>query len=186
MAEINLATPTGIAALNPVSGLFYGVFRGEMEAEVKAGKAFGLAFPELINRATTAGERAAPGARAALRIGPDEVLLIAPEAEGEAILSAIAKACAKTAYSLVDVSHRQQGYILAGAQAVALINSGCPLDLALEAFPVGMATRTLFHKAEIILWRVSEDAFRIESWRSFRPYIEGMFTEAAKDHLPLN
>ena len=184
MAEIALSAPAGIAALKPVSGLAYGVFRGNADAEAKAGNAFGLAFPHQMNRATTAGERAAPGARAALRIGPDEVLLIVPEAEGEAIFAAVGKACAKNAHSLVDVSHRQQGYALVGEQAEALINSGCPLDLSTLAFPVGMATRTLFHKAEIILWRVGEDAFRIEAWRSFGPYIEGMFAEAAKDHLP--
>lgn len=182
MADI---APSGIAALKPVSGLAYGVFRGDAETEAVAGKVFGLVFPAAVNRAATSGERAAPGARAALRIGPDEVLLIAPETEGEAVFAAIGKACAKNAHSLVDVSHRQQGYILAGSQAGALINSGCPLDLSAAAFPPGMATRTLFHKAEIILWRLGEDAFRIEAWRSFGPYIEGMFAEAGKDHISL-
>ena len=43
-----------------------------------------------------------------------------------------------------------------------------------------MCTRTIFGKAEIILWRTADDAFRIEIARSLAPYMveflrEGMF-----------
>jgi sarcosine oxidase subunit gamma len=52
-----------------------------------------------------------------------------------------------------------------------MLNAGCPLDLDERAFPVGMATRTLFMKADIVLWRVAEQKFHIEVWRSFAPYV---------------
>ena len=38
-------------------------------------------------------------------------------------------------------------------------------------FPVGMCTRTLFAKAEIVLWRTGENVFQIEVWRSFADYL---------------
>ena len=75
-----------------------------------------------------------------------------------------------TAHSLVDVSHRQIGLIASGPAAARVLNAGCPLDLDPRAFPVGMATRTLYDKAEIVLWRRGESAFHVEVWRSFAPY----------------
>ena len=64
-----------------------------------------------------------------------------------------------TAHSLVDVSHRQIGLVVSGPAAARALNAGCPLDLGLKAFPVGFATRTLFDKAEIVLWRRAQETF---------------------------
>ena len=51
---------------------------------------------------------------------------------------------------------------------------------SLKAFPVGFATRTLFDKAEIVLWRRAEATFHIEVWRSFAPYLAASLAEAAR------
>jgi sarcosine oxidase, subunit gamma len=155
------------------------VFRGPPEAEAAAGAAYGLAFPEKLNRAASIGERGQPGARVALRIGPDELLLITPEMEGAAVAAALEAACAGLPHALVEVSDRHLGLVIEGPQAADLLNSGCPLDLDEAAFPVGMVTRTLFHKAEIVLWRMGPTLFRIEVWRSFAPYVEALLEEAA-------
>ena len=85
-----------------------------------------------------------------------------------------------TAHSLVDVSHRQIGLIASGPAAARVLNAGCPLDLDLKAFPVGFATRTLFDKVEIVLWRRAETNFHIEIWRSFASYLAGSLAEAAR------
>ena len=61
--------------------------------------------------------------------------------------------CRDLAHSLVDVSQRQAGLAVDGPRARDLIASGCPLDLDPESFPVGMCARTLFAKAEVVLWR---------------------------------
>jgi sarcosine oxidase subunit gamma len=57
---------------------------------------------------------------------------------------------------------------------------GCPLDLDTAAFPVDTAARTLFGKAEIVLWRTGDDTFHVEIWRSFAPYVVGLLTEFAR------
>ena len=62
-----------------------------------------------------------------------------------------------------------------------MLNAGVPLDLSLKAFPVGMATRTIFEKAEIVLWRTGEQEFRVEVWRSFAPYVLAMLQAADRD-----
>ena len=43
-----------------------------------------------------------------------------------------------------------------------------------------MATRTIFDKAEIVLWRRGEFAFHVEVWRSFAAYLVAALTEAAR------
>lgn len=171
----------GLAGLVPVTGLARFVLRCDAAVEPLAGSSMGLALPAAINRGASKGERGMPGARVALRLGPDELLLIVPEADGEAVRTALAAALAGHPHSLVEVSSRNVGFVLAGPHAADMLNAGCPLELSLAAFPIGMATRTIFHKAEITLWRVAENAFRIEIGRSFAPYLVGMIEETARD-----
>jgi sarcosine oxidase subunit gamma len=135
--------------------------------------ALGLSLPETM---CLSGES---GGRAALHLGPDEWLLRAPQDDG-AWVEAIAPALNGQPFSLVDISHRQVAVMLAGGSAEAILATGCPLDLRIEAFPVGMCTRTVFAKAEILLWR-RERGFLVEYWRSFSDYVEGLLVQAEQD-----
>ena len=83
-------------------------------------------------------------------------------------------------HSLVDVSHRQIGLTVSGPQAATLLSAGCPLDLDAGAFPVGMCTRTMLSKAEVVLWRTAAFEFRLEVWRSFAAYVTAYLAEAAR------
>jgi sarcosine oxidase subunit gamma len=83
--------------------------------------------------------------------------------------------------SLVDVSDRYRGLALHGPCAAELLNEGCPLDLADAAFPPGSCTRTLFGKAEIILWRPHAEEWRLLVARSFTPYLLALLREALAD-----
>lgn len=172
-AHAGLFIPEALG-LTPVDTLARALFRGGEAAEALAAKAFGVPFPA-INRASGEAE-----GRAALRLGPDEVLLFMPETESEAVFASLNVALAKAAHSLVDITHRQQGFRLEGPSAARILNAGCPLDLGLAAFPLGMATRSLFFKAEITLWRQGEHAFHIECGRSFVPYLVMMLENAMK------
>jgi sarcosine oxidase, subunit gamma len=117
------------------------------------------------------------GARTALWLGPDEFLLLA--AAGEPLADGLGQALHGHPHALVDVSHRQCALELRGAEAADMLNAGCPLDLHMVSFPVGMCTRTVLAKAEVILWRTEPDAFRIEMMRSFAPYVRAFLEEAA-------
>ena len=145
---------------------------GSVAAAVQA---FGVALPNEACRA------AVSGSRAALWLGPDEWLLLAPPDDAAAIVRQFAGALAGAPHSFVDVSHRSAAIAIEGAQAATLINHGCALDLAHAAFPAGMCTRTVFEKAEIILWRVEEHTYHVEIERSFAPYVWRMLTEARED-----
>ena len=69
---------------------------------------------------------------------------------------------------------------LAGPRAARTLNCGCPLDLDMAAFPVGMCTRTVLEKSEIILWRTGPDEFQIGVWRSFAAYVRGLLEEGGR------
>lgn len=108
---------------------------------------------------------------AALWLGPGEwLLLIAPE-RAVAVEAALRAELAAEAFSLVEISHRQTSISLSGPRAAQRLNAGCPLDLDPASFPPGMCTRTVFAKAEIVLWRTGVEEFHIEVWRSFAPYL---------------
>lgn len=151
------------------------ILQGGPAARAAAGAAFGVPLPERACRASTLAERAA------LWLGPDEQLLLAPAAETDALAARLEAALAGTAHSLVDVSHRQVALELSGPQASAILNSGCPLDLDLTVFPIGMCTRTLLGKVEIVLWRRGSAEFHLEVWRSFFDYVSRWLLEAAAD-----
>jgi sarcosine oxidase, subunit gamma len=106
----------------------------------------------------------------ALQLGPDEWLLLDCQAKTHA-----------GPQSSVDVSNRQIGIALDGPRIAEILSCGVALDLDQRAFPIGMATRTLLGKAEIILWRTGEASWQIEVWRSYAPYALRYLQQAIAD-----
>ena len=114
--------------------------------------------------------------------GPDEHLLIVAESEATTFAGRTrASALAGLPHSLVDVSHRQVSLELRGPYAEWLLAAACPLPLDVEAFPVDACTRTVFAKAEIVLWRTGSDAFRVEVARSYCRYVVDLLGEVARE-----
>jgi sarcosine oxidase, subunit gamma len=148
------------------------IWHGDAVARAAASRAWGVAFPETACRAI------AQGSRATLWLGPDEYLLWdAERSSGAAAAAALEQALRDIPHALVDVSHRQIALVVAGAHAEPILNGACPLDLDIQAFPVGMCTRTVFAKADILLWRTGIDTFHMEVWRSFAAYVTGLLEE---------
>lgn len=169
-ARLNVLAPASIAPLPPAARYVLQMDPAHAAGLGLAG-GFDLAGPINSCRSTDAG--------LAARLGPYEWLLIARDAD-EAAGRGVAEALAGTHHSLVEVGHRNTGIAVAGAQATAVLNAGCALDLSDAAFPAGSATRTLLGKAEIVLMRPgTERIYRVECWRSFATYVHGFLTEAA-------
>jgi len=154
------------------------ILQGDRPARDAAGRAFGVALPEEACRAHADGERAA------LWLGPDEHLLLAPAGEAGHLQSVLDAALQGLAHSLVDVSQRQAGLAVGGTRAHDLIASGCPLDLDPASFPVGMCTRTLFAKAEVVLWRRGAEEYHLEVARSFAGYVLDWMREVNRSDYP--
>jgi sarcosine oxidase subunit gamma len=127
----------------------------------------------------------AEGSRLSMRLGPDEWILKAPDADAELVEAEVREALGDRFHSLVDISHRHVGFEIAGREAANVLNTGCALDLHKRAFPIGMATRTLLGKAEVILARIDDrPGYRLECWRSYAEYVAAFLAESAREHLP--
>jgi heterotetrameric sarcosine oxidase gamma subunit len=145
------------------------VIRAGREAAIAIGEMLGVALPTAPCRSHRSS------GRAALWLRPDEWLVLADD-EAEIPMT-------HAAASIVDVSHRDTALSVSGPRAVSTINAFCALDLQLSAFPVGMCTRTVFGKGEIVLWRIAPETFRIEVARSFAPYVWACLEEARREFL---
>src|SRR5262245_27229365 len=154
------------------------ILQGGKGARIVASEAFGVTLSEQACRASSLEDRAA------LWLGPDEHLLIGPAAAARTITERLQTALANVAHSLVDISHRQIALEASGPHASAILSTGCPLDLDITEFPRGMCTRTLFGKADIVLWRTGSAEFRLEVWRSFSGYVGASLREAARGFVP--
>jgi len=154
------------------------VLRGGSEVLATAAGALGLPVSSAACRAQVAEDRAV------LWLGPDERLLLGPEEASGSIEKLLERELAGTPHALVDVSHRQTALEVSGPYAAAGLSVGCPLDLHPSAFPVGMCTRTVLNKAEIVLWRTGSERFHLEVWRSYADYVARLLAQAASELLP--
>jgi sarcosine oxidase subunit gamma len=122
------------------------------------------------------------GARAALMLGPDEWLLSGPEDDPwwEDFRTRAEAALGEGRGAVFEVSHQYAALIVEGVHVTALLNAGCPLDLDLQAFPVGRASRSLFGKIPILLWREAEQRFSVMVGRSLAEAFAGLLRAAAR------
>jgi sarcosine oxidase, subunit gamma len=151
--------------------------RAAPDAAVALSRAIDLDLPDAPKQAVVHPD----GNRSALWLGPDEWLLIDDGEKGEAsdLLARLAQA--DVLHSAVDVSHRNTAIMVTGEGAAEVLSAGCPQDLSLETFPVNACSRTVLGKIEIVLWRMADDMFRVECWRSFSDYAFTFLSEAARD-----
>jgi sarcosine oxidase subunit gamma len=158
------------------------ILHGGTAARAAAAAIWGAAFADQACRAVVRGSRAT------LWLGPDEYLLL--EGAGAASSAAadletaesLERTLGAIPHALVDVSHRQFALELCGPHAARILSGGCPLDLDLREFPVSMCTRTVFAKADIVLWRTGEETFHLEVWRSFAGYVTGLLRDIALEY----
>lgn len=150
------------------------VFRGKTAAIDAAGAQFG------VRPSLDACRFVSAAGRSVFWLGPDEWLFQAVGEDPVALFDAMSAALQAQACSLVDVSHRSDGIALTGPTAALILNHGCPLDLSLNAFPVGMCTRTIIGKASVLLSRLEEKVFHVDVWRSLAPYVWQFLDEARR------
>jgi sarcosine oxidase subunit alpha len=162
------------ARANPTQATTRLIVRAPASAMTAIGLALGVLLGSVPNRAVRGRDRAA------LWLGPDEWLAIAPSSDNGLADRVIA---ATQHASVVDVSDRFETIALNSPHAAWLLNGFCALDLAPHIFPVGMCTRTLFGKAEIVLWRTASDGFHIEVARSLARYVRQCLDEAQRGFL---
>ena len=151
-------------------------FRATPKGAKDFGKAIGLELP------TKPGQVAKKGSTLAVWIGPDEWLILDDKKPIDDLMPSRENA----QFSATDISHRNVGFVVSGEAAALVLNSACPRDLSLSAFPANTGSRTIFGKAEVVIIRSGRNAFRVECWRSFSPYVWELLLDGAKDTAALS
>ena len=175
LADVPLAAIAAVATLADTGPRSRFVLRAPQATAATLADALGVVPPIRINTANRAGPRTA------LKLGPDDWLIMAEPGAASTLPAAVAAVAGGAALALVDVSHRQAGLVLAGPRVEDILAGGCPLPLDLVGFPSGRATRTLFAKAEIVLWRTAPDRFEIETGRSFALYLAAYLSDTVAE-----
>lgn len=106
------------------------------------------------------------GPDTAVAIGPDEWLIIAPDADA----AALSKHATIFGGVPVDVSGNRIRYRIQGKDARWLLAAGISLDI--DHLATGDAVSTLFARAQVILVVEGEDRFLVLPRRSFGRYLE--------------
>ena len=119
---------------------------------------------------------------AAMWLGPDEWLLVAPDGEAAEIEKAMRDARPMDPWlSLVDVSHNYAALKLSGPRTRDLLAKGCALDLHPSAFSVGDCAQTILAKSRVLLRAVDGEG-SIELWvrNSFAGYTAEWLLDACR------
>jgi sarcosine oxidase, subunit gamma len=170
-------TLTSSPILRPLPAASRHLLRGGPQVLAEAADALGLPRSEAACRAVR------NEGRAVLWLGPDERLLLGPADGAERTAELLRQALAGMAHSLVEMSHALVAFEVSGSRAAQALNAGCPLDLDPASFPLEMCTRTVFAKAQIVLWRAAPEVFHVETARSFAPYVTKLLALAAGETM---
>jgi heterotetrameric sarcosine oxidase gamma subunit len=120
--------------------------------------------------------------RAALWLGPDEWLIIAP-GTASGLVAQATRGAGEHPASVVDISHRSRTLEISGPRAAWCLNGFCALDLDSRSFPIGMCVRTLLGQAEIVLWRIALEVYHLDVARSFMPYVWACLEESRTESI---
>ena len=118
----------------------------------------------------------------ALWLGPDEWLIVAPEARNDALSADLRIALVGVHHSVTDISANRTIIEIAGTNARLVLAKGCPLDLHGSAFKPPQCAQTLLAKSQMILQCVdSRPVFRVFVRISFAPYVAEWLLDAAAE-----
>jgi sarcosine oxidase, subunit gamma len=179
MADREVDRPSIVASVSPLAGLALPVSDGlvQVREAPASGRLVLRAGPDSARRLASAMGTALEG-----RINRAVTWLLLADAEGDPWLAArLAEAGRGVPMAVVDVTHRSAGVLIEGTGVEDVLAAGCPLPLDGMGFPVGRATRTVIGKAEVVLWRQSEDRFRVEVATSFAAYLIAYLGAAIAD-----
>jgi sarcosine oxidase subunit gamma len=123
---------------------------------------------------TVAGD----ASRAALWLGPDEWLVVAPPGSETALETDLRT----TGATVVDVSANRTTLEIRGRGARELLQFGCPIDLDPRVFGPGRCAQTLLARANVLIWFVADDpepVYRLLVRPSFAAYVAAWLADAA-------
>lgn len=114
----------------------------------------------------------ADGTRAAVWLGPDEWLIVAPDGAAGELTDLLSVALEYDLGSAVDVSANRTTLRLSGPRAREVLETGCAPDLHPRSFGPGDCAQTMLARAQVVLWQLDErPAYRVLVRSSFAEYL---------------
>lgn len=148
---------------------------GDESLVTAAQVALGIELPLAPNR-WHGGERLA-----AIWLGPDEWLVVAPDGQAASVEQALRDGRPHDPWlAVTDVSHNYTRLVAAGPETREILAKGCALDLRPGEFEPGHCAQTLLAKAPVLL-RALQDDDVIELWfrNSYTRYLVAWLLDAS-------
>jgi sarcosine oxidase, subunit gamma len=115
----------------------------------------------------------------ALRLGPDEWLIVGERAQEADIIARLRQAMAGQRAQILDVTASRTTIELAGVSATELLAKGCGLDLHPRVFQPGQAASTILARTGVILHLVdATPTWRVLVRTSYARYLRDWLTGA--------
>ena len=148
--------------------------RGDLTGAVLTGalQAVGLNLPGVRRIVQT-------GAGSVAWMSPDEVLLLVPLGEVQAVMSHLEQALAGTHFLAVDVSDARATFRVQGQGAREVIAKLCPVDLDPAAFQAGDMRRTRAAQVAVAIWVSGPQEVSLMSFRSVGAHVFDLLRNAA-------
>jgi len=120
---------------------------------------------------------------AAMWLGPDEWLVVAPPGAERELAPRLAAAVDRLHAAVVDLSASRTAIDLAGPRSREVLQKGCGLDLHPRAFAAGRCAQTALARTAIILHFIDETpAWRIYVRNSFAAYLATWLIDAFSEY----
>lgn len=111
-----------------------------------------------------------------ISVGPNMWDIVCKQSDTHSLLSAIEAATKQSNIFVTDMSDQLICMEIKGPNSLELLSRGCALDLRKDRFEIGHSARSLLAQANVILWRVDEDKYRmlfdVSLWNYLSQWIE--------------
>lgn len=106
-----------------------------------------------------------------LWLSPDEFLVVSDERQSAPLTTTLVQTLHGEPGSVTDLSANRTTLELGGPTSREVLEKGCPLDLHPREFEVGTAYVTRIGSVPVILWKVTDDLYRILPRSSFADFL---------------
>lgn len=152
-----------------------------LRAEAGSGVAERLTTTLGARLPTTVGGVATAGGTSVLWLAPDEWLVVS-DADPAGLTERLVVALHGEPGSAVDLSANRTTLELSGPSARDALEKGCSLDLHPRSFAVGAAYATSLAHVPVVLWRTTEQTYRVLVRSSFADHVGRWLVDAVAEY----